>query len=154
MKKLPIFLCLLILSCSKDRETIFVQYDTSSGVELLSSSVFEDAEILVLHGDGAPILGWISSLVVKNDKYYIAAGDKIHQYDATGNYLNSVGEKGRGPGEYVDLLNMIVEENGNISVYSWGTLLTTRIPVLDLTTHSNRSKTPRIDNHYLTVEEA
>jgi hypothetical protein len=105
---------------------ITVQFTQSSGVELLSSTVFEDVEILRLHGEGAPLFGWASSssMVVKEDKYYIAAADKVHLYDATGKYLNSVGEKGRGPGEYVELLDMMVEENGNISVYSWGTLYT------------------------------
>jgi len=124
MKKLPLFFCLFLLSCTHQKDIIKVQYTPSSGVELLSSTVFEDVEILVLSGEESPIIGRVSSMIVKNDKYYIAAEDKIHLSDATGNYLNSVGQKGRGPGEYIDLLNMIVEENGDISVYSWGTLYT------------------------------
>jgi len=125
MKKIFFLFCLYLISCSHEKDIIKVQYTPSSGMELLSSTVFDEIELVVLSGEEAPVLGLISSLVVKNGTYYVVAtGDKIHRYDATGNYLNSVGEKGRGPGEYLDILNMIVEDNGDISVYSWGTLYT------------------------------
>ena len=126
MKKLSFFFCLLLLSCSQEEKVIKVQYTPSSGVELLSSSFFDEIELVTLSGEGAPFLGWGLStpMIVKDDEYYIASGDQIHRYDATGKYLNSVGQKGRGPGEYVDISNMIVEENGDISIYSWGTLYT------------------------------
>jgi len=120
MKKLSILLCLFLLSCSKDKETIVVQYSDSSGAELLSSSIFDHIEIITLHGEGAPPFGVWSDIAVKNNTYYISDSElgKIHLFDATGRYLNSVGERGRGPAEYLYIDDMIIEDNGNISIYS------------------------------------
>ncbi|MCL1974368.1 MAG: 6-bladed beta-propeller [Bacteroidetes bacterium] len=120
MRKLSIILFLCLLSCAKDREAVVVQYTASTGVELLSTPLFDHVEILTLDGKDAPLLGKVAKMVVKNDIYYIADphNNKIHLYDVTGTYLNSVGEIGRGPGEYINLSDMIIEENGDICVYS------------------------------------
>ena len=120
MKNFYILLCLLILSCTKNKEVIVVQYIDSSGAELLSSSIFETVEIATLHGEDAPLFGSWCNMAVKNDTYYVedAPSGKIHLFDATGKYLNSVGERGNGPGEYQYINDMIIEDNGDISVYS------------------------------------
>jgi len=128
MKKITIILCLFVLSCTKNKEVIVVQYNDSSGAELLSSSIFETIEILTLHGEDAPHFGSWSKISVKNDIYYVEDVQlyKVHLFDATGKYLNSVGERGIEPGEYLYIDDMIIEENGDISVYSspQGTLFT------------------------------
>jgi len=119
MKPLIILLTIFFISCSRNKETIVVQYVASSGAELLSSPVFDHIEVLILHGEGAPLLGNIN-MIVKNDTYYIEDQrlSKIHLFDATGKYLHSVGERGRGPSEYLSFGSMIVEESGDISIFS------------------------------------
>ncbi|MCL2738736.1 MAG: 6-bladed beta-propeller [Bacteroidales bacterium] len=128
MKHLSILLCLFLLSCAKDKEVIVVQYTDSSGAELLSSPIFDTVEIITLHGEGAPFFGSWSNIAVKNDIYYVEDTQlgKIHLFDATGKYLNSVGGTGRGPAEYQYIDDMIIEDNGDVSVYSsqQGTLYT------------------------------
>ena len=128
MKKLLIafVLCLSLFSCAnRGDDVIVVEYPVSSGLELLSSSVFEDIEMVKLYEVLLPT--W-TRMVVKNNMYYIAAEDKVYLFDATGKYLNSVGEKGRGPAEYVSNDGIIVEDNGDISVYSNEGLLHTYAP--------------------------
>jgi len=114
MKNSLIVFCFFLLSCSQAKDAIKVEYTPSSGVELLSSSVFEDIEIIQLYDKVLPT--W---LVVKNGLYYISGeDDKIYLFDASGKYLNSVGAVGRGPGEYVSFNGLTIEDNGDISIYS------------------------------------
>ena len=126
MKKLSVILCLFLLSCANDKEVIVVQYTDSSGAELLSSPMFETIEVLTLSGEDAPLFGSWSNVTIKNDIYYVedSQSGMIHLFDAAGNYLNSVGQTGNGPEEYLYLSDVIIEENGNISIYDSGVLFT------------------------------
>jgi len=126
MKKLSVILCLFLLSCAKDKGVIVVQYTDSSGAELLSSPIFETIDVLTLHGEDAPLFGSWSKITVKNGIFYVEDTqlNKIHLFDSSGNYLNSVGQTGNGPGEYLYLSDVIIEENGDISIYDSGALHT------------------------------
>lgn len=117
MKNLLIFFCFLLLSCSQTKDAIKVQYTPSSGVKLLSSSVFDDIEIIPLHGEMMPVLKPWCSMIVQNDTYYISS-DIVHLFDMNGKYLKSIGTNGRGPREFMYISNTTIEENGDISVYS------------------------------------
>ena len=115
------FFCLVLLSCSHSKDVIVVQYIDSSGADFLSSPCFVDFEIIPLQGAESPLLGPIVNMIVKNNTYYISdplRSGKVYLYHSNGNYLNSVGEMGRGPNEYLILSDLIVEEDGNITVYS------------------------------------
>jgi len=116
------FFCLfLLLSCASGKDAIVVQYNDSSGEDLLSSPCFIDIEIIALQGEEAPVLGPFVNMVVKNDTYYIAdpiQSGKVYLFDSDGRYLNSVGEMGRGSKEYLIHSDMIIEDNGHVSVYS------------------------------------
>ena len=121
IQKTTVFLCLIFLSCSSDKGDIMVQYSASTGNELLSSTFFDDMEIIVLHGEGTPLFGPYVSMIAKNDTYYIAdhfQSGKIYLFDKNGKYLYSVGELGRGKNEYLALSDMAIEKNGDISIYS------------------------------------
>jgi len=120
MKKIVFLTFLFFLSCANDKKAIVVQYRSSSGMELLTSALFDSIEVIAFHGEGMPLFGTDVNVAVKNNRYYIADRQlgKILLFDITGKYLNSVGEMGRGPNEYLALSDMIIEENGDISVYS------------------------------------
>ena len=123
------FSLFLLLSCATGKDVIVVQYNDSSGVNLLSSPCLVDIEIIALQGEEAPVLGPFVNLVARNDTYYIAdpiQSGKVYLFDSDGKYLHSVGEMGRGPKEYLNHTDMIIEDNGHISVYSsyQGTLFT------------------------------
>jgi len=122
MKNSLIIFCFFFLTCSQIRDTIKVEYPLSSGVELLSSSVFDGIEIVKLY---EKMLPFGSRLVVKDESYYIAGDDEVHLFDTTGKHIANVGIKGRGPAEYTSIDGMIIEDNGDISIYSRvGTLYT------------------------------
>lgn len=123
MKNSPlIILCFLLLSCTHKDGIIVVQYKDATGIELLSSAIFKNIEVITLHREDAPLFDpTFVDMVVKNDTYYISdpyGSQKIYLFNANGAYLNSVGEIGRGPAEYLALSDMIIEDNGDISVYS------------------------------------
>jgi hypothetical protein len=123
MKNSLIIFCFFLLSCSQAKDIIKVEYTPSSGVELLSSFVFEDVEIIPIYDN---VFSTWGRLVAKNGLYYISGDDeKVHLFDASGKSLNSVGEVGRGPGEYAGFNSLTIEDNGDISIYSSAGILYT-----------------------------
>ena len=127
MKPILSFLtCLFILACCniKNPETIKVVYPEIDGVSFLfSNTLFNNLEIILLETDSdIPIIGVSPNLIIKNDTYYIvdyANTKKVHLFDLNGKFINSVGNVGRGPGEYLYLTDVVFEDNGNISIFSY-----------------------------------
>jgi len=121
MKKVLIVISVFLFSCTQKNDVIVVHYSLSSGVELLSSNVFGDIEIIVLHGEGAPLFSPFVNIIVKDGIFFIADpihAHKVYLFDSNGKYLNSVGEIGRGPTEYLNISDLIIEDNGEVSIYS------------------------------------
>lgn len=62
-----------------------------------------------------------SNLVVRGGIYYVidqATTRQVHRFDKDGKYLNSIGAFGRGPNEYLDMTDVMVDNKGNVSIYS------------------------------------
>ena len=97
-----------------------VQYIETDGTSLLHAEIFSKIELILLHGESAPVITPRANLIVQNGIYYFHDPilSKICLFDQSGRYLNSVGEKGRGSGEYLDFTDWILEEDGNISIYN------------------------------------
>jgi hypothetical protein len=101
-------------------QSIRVQFPESDISTLLCSELFSNIELIPLLEKSAPIItSHYANMIVKNNTFYI--GDvnlgKVCLFDQSGKYLNSIGSKGRGPGEYYNFRDFTVEENGNISIY-------------------------------------
>ena len=121
---------LVLLSCSVSEKnpSITVLYPEFDLASLLSSDLFSNVEIIPLHGESAPIMTSLGSdLIVQNNLYYFLpfALQKVCLFDQSGKYLNSIGSIGRGPGEYLQMRSVMLEENGDISIYGYGTTKTT-----------------------------
>jgi len=64
MKKLLVIASIFFFACTQKNDAIVVQYTLSSGIEFLSSHVFDDIEVVVLHGEEAPLLGPFVNMMV------------------------------------------------------------------------------------------
>ena len=124
MKKIVFFsLASILLSCAspqEEQQPIMVQYLEADARSLLHTEIFSKVELVFLHGESAPIITPRANLIVQNGIYYFHDPNhsKVCLFDQNGRYLNSVGEKGRGSGEYLDFTDWTLEENGDISIYN------------------------------------
>ena len=124
-KTILISLIFLLLSCSAPEKqiSIMVSYPEFDLVSLFSSDLFSNVELVPLHGESAPIItSRGANLIVKNSIYYIyymykSPLGKVFLFDHSGTYMNSVGSIGKGPGEYTYFTDIVMEENGNISLF-------------------------------------
>ncbi|MBR3302584.1 MAG: 6-bladed beta-propeller, partial [Bacteroidales bacterium] len=99
--------CLLFISCksdTKDDGTIKVEFGApiENFTELIESVEYIPLEtdmVFILDGEPELYLGETDYYVVNKKDYNLNHG--AYRYSPKGEYLNSFGSKGRGPGEYV-----------------------------------------------------
>ena len=123
---------ILLFSCSSNKgDNIITATFPAEGTDVISwLDLFPDMEMIRLTGEHMPMLSpWVGLIVRDNNIYVIDPfhTKKVHRFDRNGLYLNSIGSNGRGPNEYLYLTDMMVDNHGNISIYSGmgqGVLLT------------------------------
>lgn len=77
----------------------------------------KDLEYIPLETTDACLLGDIHKVIYKNDKFYILDRKRnrgVYIFDKDGRYLSSIQKQGEGPGEYIELMDMDVDEGENI----------------------------------------
>jgi hypothetical protein len=73
-----------------------------------SSQIMSDVDYITLVSDSNSIIGKIDKLVVTKDYIFvmdIEQSKKIFQFDSSGNFIRTIGNSGRGPGEYQRLVD-------------------------------------------------
>ena len=115
----------LLLSCAANNGNNIINASLpNAGEDILSwLDIFPDTEMIRLTGEQLPILSPWSELIVSNNTYYVIDPrhtHQIHRFNQNGNYLNSIGSQGRGPNEYLHLTDVMVDDNGNITIHSVG----------------------------------
>jgi hypothetical protein len=114
-------------------EVIQVKNEKVSG-EALASKIFPIFDIIQLETNDEAIFGSIDRIMFYNDRIFILDSDvagKLLVFDRTGKYINTIGGKGKGPGEiiapmdfYIDtIMNAIhiLDMETSIKVYSLDT---------------------------------
>ena len=77
--------------------------------------------------DSVLLNGYISYLVLFQDKIVIYNTDKIYLFSSEGKFIRTIGSKGEGPGEYVSVRNLSADQEGihavdegkKIHTYGW-----------------------------------
>ena len=107
---LLVFMMIILASCHSKQAQPQVQIiDSSNLVE--SGNLFESAkswDYIHLETSGSVVLGEIQDVRCDMEKIFIADGhpgdvQKICVFDKTGQYLCSIGQRGRGHGEYISI---------------------------------------------------
>lgn len=123
MKKTLIYivLCLNFASCNrKTGELPVIYFDDPSLINLEHNvpldSIVERTEIIHLTSDSNLIIGKIKTVFESENHFYILENNRVLQFNKEGVFINLIGRKGKGPGEYVSPWALDVDES-NRRVY-------------------------------------
>ena len=103
-------------------ETLSINGNIRQALNL--SSFVDTIEFIPLETNEENLIGRINRIIYKNGKYYLRTtqgmlNGKLSVFDKTGKYLWGLNKKGQGPGEYPELKDFAITENGNITVTSY-----------------------------------
>jgi hypothetical protein len=116
---LLLLLLLSLLSCQNDSSKGLIAdldrvVDVSNSKNPLSSLI-ESYRIIRLESSPECLLGRIIKVIKINSLFFIkTAGAELVLFDKEGNYLRKFGKKGRGPGEYIEVSDFAVNDNGSV----------------------------------------
>ena len=99
-------------------ETIPIDIGDDKSIYLFDS-IIESVEVIPLETTAGNLIGTISKVIEMDDKYIVADYNKaksIFVFDKTGKFLNRIGRRGEGKGEYSDIHQMAIDNNGNLMI--------------------------------------
>ncbi|MCI1785596.1 MAG: 6-bladed beta-propeller [Bacteroidales bacterium] len=107
MKKIALFLSIaaaLSGCCNRNSGISFQKSDSIDGLARLTSSI----ELVPLESDSTHLLGAEPELFLFGKDYITAdkMNCRIYRYSSDGRFLNSIGAKGNGPGEYANIADV------------------------------------------------
>ena len=95
-----------------DSITMFKMEEKDNIMQIPADSLFEKVSVTVLeNGAEAPILGNIYSVCESDSSYFIVSEGILYEYGKNGRFIKKIGNKGRGPGEYLFLRGTGIEGN-------------------------------------------
>lgn len=105
------FVAILITSCNSysDRSTICLTDLKNSKQIVDTDDLFEFTYIPLEYKSECPIIN-IDKAVVTDECIFIKSDNSIYKFSLTGEFLNGIGTFGQGPGEYLSVMDMAVNE--------------------------------------------
>lgn len=126
MLKNYILICLIILisGCKTKKEEIISMKTITVALEQRTfqipfSELFNNVEVIPLETSDYCLIGHINKIILKNNNLYIHddIAKCVFIFDKQGNFLTKIGTVGRGPGEYIDLKNIYIDDKENYLVF-------------------------------------
>lgn len=120
MFKLYIIICFItcITGCrTHRRDTINMKTLTVSLEQqkphVAFSELFDNVNIIPLETSDFCLIGHINKIILKNDHFYIHddVAKCVFIFDNQGKFITKIGSVGRGPGEYLDLNNIYIDDD-------------------------------------------
>ena len=104
-------LMLMLLSCGTREETdIRIEDNFKETVDLYD--IMSRPERLVLSNPDTVVVGAIKKIIADAGRFYLSDGMSIHVYTDEGAFLFKIDRRGRGPGEYFDIMDFCLCDNG------------------------------------------
>lgn len=107
---IPIFFFFMLspYGCSKKtekRENTIISVDIEKDQKISFSDLFSHIELIPLETDQQSLIRGIRKLIMYEDIFYVFDYNKaeILRFDASGNYLSKISNRGEGPQEYVNI---------------------------------------------------
>ena len=120
----PFFL-LFITGCHFSSEKATVQnIDNAYIVDVVScieqnhkmniSDIASEVSYIPLETNANNLIKNIRKVVFTENFIFVSDEDGLYQFTASGKYIQQIGSKGRGPGEYLSIINYAVNESANV----------------------------------------
>lgn len=113
-----LFLSLCLLSCQSQNNEMssVIMMDLDNIVSC--DFEIEDVEYVLLETTDASLLGTTSKILYRNNLFYVLdkMSNGVYVFDRKGKYMSSLMKLGNGPEEYVELMDMDVDDRGNIYI--------------------------------------
>ena len=129
MKYVVAIALLFTFGCADDsnneaHEITKIKLDNTSNInadfELNIEDICDSVNYILLESNDSVLIGEISNIKESNNYYWIVSNQKLYQFDKTGKFINQIGNKGQGPGEYVSLYNLQVNDLTNhVYIYDY-----------------------------------
>ena len=123
-----ILIALCLFSCGgkshQDNKIETISINGNIRQTLNLSSFVDTIEFIPLETNDENLIGDVERIIYRNGKYYIRTTQgmlhgKLSIFDKTGKYLWGLNKIGNGPGEYPELKEFAITENGNITATSY-----------------------------------
>ena len=107
MNKNILSVLVIIATACHSNSTYTVHIEDGNDISVFSDSI-KELEFIPLSTDDTHLLGTQTDLILTNDGFIVVdvPNSKIYHYNQSGKFINAIGRKGRGPGEYNSLLNV------------------------------------------------
>jgi hypothetical protein len=126
-------IALCLFSCggkshqSKKLETISINGNIRQTLNF--SSFVDTVEFIPLETNNENLIGEVDRIIYRNGKYYLRTtygmqNGKLSIFDKTGKYLWGLNKRGQGPGEYEELEDFALTNNGHIIIPTYKRIIT------------------------------
>lgn len=111
---LLIGLATLYFSCTNKKKSEFVEVipvniENNFSGELLASEIIDLTDVIQLEYSKKSIIGNISRIYRCQNRIYLSSEGELFCFSIKGKFLFKISERGRGPGEYIDLSDFTVD---------------------------------------------
>jgi len=112
-------LLLLIISCKSNESRLncdltHIEVNVEAKQYCPLDRYFKIKNIVLLETCDSSLMGNISKLQVKSNKFYFLSGKSLFIFKETGEFLWKISNEGRGPSEYSEITDFIVDEESNM----------------------------------------
>jgi hypothetical protein len=108
-------------SCTRQDEGLKrIEVNSRSASSLKLSEIAEDVKLVALETNKSCLLGGIKNVQLFDDELFVLdySEPKIVRFDLQGRFINRIGSKGRGPGEYPGIIAFSIDEKSSILLLS------------------------------------
>jgi hypothetical protein len=109
-----VFSIAIFVSCASNVDEndalVTIRVDPGKVLSLNRSDLMNLVNVIQLGNQDQNALGSVSRFRVMND-YFLVSGFGLALYDQQGRFLNTIGNNGRGPGEYLSISGLAVDNN-------------------------------------------
>ena len=123
-----------------EKETIVIDVKKGHSSHENFGELVKNFEMVQLETSSESFLSEVTKAVYSDNKFYVydARLGNLLIFDRHGKFIKGVGKRGNGPGEYVDIVDFIVdEENQNLKIMS---VETRQVHIFDLEGNFKRSQ--------------
>ncbi len=108
---------ILFIKCSSDQST-HMEMTTlpvfkNTVEQIKAEDLITDIQYIPLETNSNCLIGHIDKIAISDDRLYILDKDsskKLFVFDLDGNFIGSIGEPGKGPQEYIKLIDFSIDE--------------------------------------------